>query len=78
MKAAAHLLSLSSVDDLNARLRESGSETVVSVDNFRPNFVVSGCDPHAEDDWDYVKIGTVVMRRVRPCTRYVGGKSFIY
>ena len=48
------LLSQGSLDDLNARL-----ENPVTMDRFRPNIVVSGCEPLAEDDWKKITVGDV-------------------
>lgn len=55
-----------SVDDLNKRLTNH-----VSMLNFRPNIVVSGCKrPWYEDTWDQVSFdNSVVMRVVKPCDR---------
>ena len=40
---------------------------------FRPNVVVDGAAPWAEDDWsgDRLRIGEVVFRGVEPCDRCV-------
>ena len=38
---------------------------------FRPNVVVSGAAPWAEDDWRRVRIGDVVFRVVKGCDRCV-------
>mmetsp|Transcript_33916 Transcript_33916/g.44739 ORF Transcript_33916/g.44739 Transcript_33916/m.44739 type:complete len:332 (+) Transcript_33916:57-1052(+) len=53
-----------SLDDLNARL--SGD---VPMDRFRPNIVVKGCKPFAEDSWAKLKIGKIPMKIVKPCSR---------
>jgi len=60
------LLSEGSLDGLNRRL-----ERPVPMDRFRPNIVVGGCDPHAEDSWSSVRIGEVSFRVVKPCARCV-------
>lgn len=64
--ASVLLVNQKSVDDLNTRL-----EHPVSPINFRPNIIVDdpGLKPYAEDDWDYMKIGEVIFRNVRECTR---------
>lgn len=54
----------SSMKDLNGRLKEP-----VSMGWFRPNVVVRGARPFDEDDWAFLKIGDVVLRRVKPCER---------
>ena len=60
------LLSQASLDDLNSRLTSS-----VSIKRFRPNIVVNGCEPFAEDTWNKIKIGNIVFRIVKPCSRCV-------
>lgn len=58
------LISQASLDDLNSRLIEP-----VCMARFRPNIVVSGCSPFAEDDWQQLKIGNINLRVVKPCGR---------
>jgi len=58
------LISEGSLAALNQRL-----EQPVSMARFRPNIVVSGCEPFAEDDWRHIRIGDVSMRVVKPCSR---------
>ncbi|MCQ4164580.1 MOSC domain-containing protein [Tahibacter harae] len=60
------LISQAALDQLNTRL-----STPVSMLNFRPNLVVSGTAPHAEDDWKRIRIGEVEFDLVKPCTRCV-------
>ena len=60
------LLSQASLDDLNERLVSS-----IPMARFRPNIVVSGCVPYAEDDWQQLEIGDFNMRIVKPCSRCV-------
>jgi uncharacterized protein YcbX len=55
-----------SLDDLNSRLTET-----VGMDRFRPNFVVSGAEPFAEDDWKSVTIGSANFHVAKPCGRCV-------
>ncbi|MBX3736481.1 MAG: MOSC N-terminal beta barrel domain-containing protein [Candidatus Didemnitutus sp.] len=50
-----------SLADLNDRIVESGGEPV-PMERFRPNVVVSGAAPFAEDDWPRVRGGDVVLR----------------
>ena len=38
---------------------------------FRPNVVVSGFEPWAEDDWRRIRIGDAVFRAVKGCARCV-------
>jgi len=58
------LASQESLDDLNARM-----ETPIPMNRFRPNIVVSGGDPFAEDGWRRVRIGQVELALVKPCAR---------
>ena len=60
------LIGEDSLKDLNARL-----ETPIPMNRFRPNFVVSGADAFAEDDWKKIKIGACVFHVVKPCGRCV-------
>ncbi|XP_068246121.1 mitochondrial amidoxime reducing component 2-like [Palaemon carinicauda] len=59
-----HLACQSSLDDLNSRLEEP-----ILMDNFRPNIIVKGSEAFDENDWAFVKIGDVVLRRLKPCQR---------
>lgn len=58
------LLSEASLDDLNSRM-----ENPLPMDRFRPNLIVRGCGPFAEDGWRRVRIGSVDFRIVKPCAR---------
>ena len=58
------LVSEASLADLNARL-----ERPVPMNRFRPNLVVRGCEPFAEDGWRLVRIGRITLRVVKPCAR---------
>lgn len=58
------LVSQASLDDLNTRL-----DTPVPMNRFRPNLVVEGCGPFAEDSWDTFAVGEVVFQAVKPCSR---------
>uniref|UniRef100_M3XXY8 Mitochondrial amidoxime reducing component 1 n=1 Tax=Mustela putorius furo TaxID=9669 RepID=M3XXY8_MUSPF len=60
------ILSEASLADLNSRL-----EKKVKVTNFRPNIVISGCGVHAEDSWDELLIGDVIMKRIMACSRCI-------
>jgi MOSC domain-containing protein len=58
------MISQASLDQLNARLR-----TPVRMNRFRPNLVVAGCPPHAEDSWRRIAVGGVRFRIAKPCSR---------
>jgi uncharacterized protein len=53
-----------SLSDLNARLMDG-----VPMDRFRPNIVVHGAPPWAEDTWTNFSIGGVVFHSAKPCSR---------
>ena len=58
------LISEASLGDLNSRLEEP-----LPMNRFRPNFVLEGCGPYAEDVWDRIKIGSVPFRVAEACPR---------
>jgi hypothetical protein len=60
------LISQESLDDLNRRLVDP-----VPMDRFRPNIVVRGCPPFAEDGWRVIRIGDLKFHVVKPCSRCV-------
>ncbi len=60
----------SSLDELNRRLLARG-KAPVSMDRFRPNVVVAGCPPYAEDTWQCVHIAGIRFDLVKPCARCV-------
>ena len=60
------VISEASLEDLNRRL-----ESPVSMDRFRPNLVVGGCEPYAEDGWDEIRTPDAVFRVAEPCPRCV-------
>lgn len=60
------IVSRESLDDLNGRV-----ERPLEMERFRPNLVVSGVEPYAEDGWQRFRIGAVRFRMTRPCVRCV-------
>ncbi|KAF2458593.1 MOSC domain protein [Lineolata rhizophorae] len=50
------IASEASMADLNRRLKEAG-EDEMEIERFRPNIVVRGTEPWAEDTWKTVRIG---------------------
>lgn len=64
------VISQASLADLNDRLVAQGEETL-PMDRFRPNFVIEGCAPFAEDTWPRVRIGALAFRTAGPCVRCI-------
>lgn len=60
------LISEASLEELNRRLDEP-----LEMRRFRPNLVISGCAPHAEDGFARLQIGAVAFRGVKRCERCV-------
>jgi uncharacterized protein YcbX len=60
------LISQAALDQLNAKLAAP-----VPILRFRPNLVVAGTAPHAEDGWKRIRIGTIEFEVLKPCTRCV-------
>lgn len=58
------ILTKASLTDLNVRL-----PAPVSAERFRPNLVVAGAEPYAEDRWRLLRIGPLEFRLVKPCAR---------
>eukprot|EP01035_Chromulina_nebulosa_P017151 gene17151-22665_t len=65
------LVSQASIDDINSKVKDN-----ISAKNFRPNIVVSGCFPFAEDAWRNVTFNnknanesSILMNVVKPCSR---------
>jgi uncharacterized protein YcbX len=58
------LTSQASLDDLNSRLPKP-----LPITRFRPNLVIAGGEAFQEDSWRKIKIGEVVFRVVKPCSR---------
>ena len=57
-----------SLADLNARLLAKG-HPALPMNRFRPNVVVSGAAPFAEDTWKRVRIADAVIESAKPCGR---------
>jgi len=58
------LIGQGSLDELNRRL-----EHPVEMRRFRPNLVVEGAEPFAEDTWRTIRAGEVEFSLVKPCAR---------
>ncbi|HEU4422691.1 MAG TPA: MOSC domain-containing protein, partial [Pilimelia sp.] len=68
------LANAASLDAVNGWLVESGSiEGPLPMTRFRPNVVISGAPPWAEDEWvrGRIRIGGVAFRVAKPCDRCV-------
>jgi uncharacterized protein len=64
------LTSAGSLDQLNQWLTEAGHQPV-PMNRFRPNAVVTGYQPWAEDRWRRIRIGPVSFRVAKACARCV-------
>ncbi|MGW3626226.1 MOSC domain-containing protein [Streptomyces sp. NPDC000880] len=64
---------LASLDALNSLIAQGdhADEGPLPMTRFRPNVVVDGTAPWAEDDWQRIVIGEVTFRVARPCGRCV-------
>jgi uncharacterized protein YcbX len=60
------LISEASLEELNRQL-----EQPLPMNRFRPNLVVRGCEPFAEDGWGDLRLGDLELRVVKPCARCV-------
>jgi len=60
------LISQAALDLLNSKLTKP-----VPMLRFRPNLVVAGTAPHAEDGWKRIRIGEAEFDVVKPCSRCV-------
>jgi uncharacterized protein YcbX len=71
------LASLASLRRLNDWIAEGAAERgevapdPLPIQRFRPNLVVDGAEPFAEDDWTRIRIGEVVLRKVKLVDRCV-------
>jgi uncharacterized protein YcbX len=60
------LISEASLLELNSRLHKP-----ISMNRFRPNLVVKGCEAYAEDGWSKIRIGDIQFQDAKSCTRCV-------
>lgn len=60
------LIGEASLVDLNRRM-----EQPLPMNRFRPNLVVAGSEPFAEDGWKSIQVGSIAMDIVKPCDRCV-------
>ena len=61
-----HLTTEESLADLNGRMATS-----IPINRFRPNLVVRGAPPYAEDAWRTITVGDTMLRWIKPCMRCV-------
>lgn len=64
------LASEESLHALNDRIVAAGGDAV-TMDRFRPNIVVSGAAPFAEDAWPRFRLGEMMVRSTWPCGRCI-------
>jgi uncharacterized protein YcbX len=64
------LTTTGSLDQLGDWLTDAGDRPV-PMNRFRPNVVVTGTSPWAEDQWRRIQIGDVCFRVAKPCGRCV-------
>uniref|UniRef100_A0AAU3H5C1 MOSC domain-containing protein n=1 Tax=Streptomyces sp. NBC_01401 TaxID=2903854 RepID=A0AAU3H5C1_9ACTN len=67
------LTTRASLDALNSLVAQGDhpQEGPLPMDRFRPNVVVDGTAPWAEDGWERIAIGEVAFRVAKPCGRCV-------
>ncbi|MEU1308294.1 MOSC N-terminal beta barrel domain-containing protein [Streptomyces cinnamoneus] len=67
------LTTTASLQELNSLIAagDHPGEGPLPMNRFRPNVVVDGTEPWAEDGWRRVRIGEVAFRVVKPCGRCV-------
>ncbi|BAJ27475.1 MULTISPECIES: MOSC N-terminal beta barrel domain-containing protein [Kitasatospora] len=63
-----------SLTELNARIADDHPDdprkgAALPMERFRPNLVVDGTAPWAEDGWRRIRVGAVEFRVVKPCGR---------
>jgi uncharacterized protein len=63
------LISEASLAGLNEKL-VAQNKLPVTMQRFRPNLVVKGCDqPHAEDSWQQIRVGEALLDVLKLCDR---------
>jgi uncharacterized protein YcbX len=67
------LTTLASLDALNSLIAQGDhpDEGPLPMDRFRPNVVVTGTEPWAEDAWKRIAVGEVTFRVAKMCGRCV-------
>jgi uncharacterized protein YcbX len=59
------VIGAASLEDLNARL----DVPPLPMNRFRPNLVVTGSAPYAEDSWRRIRVGALELDLLKPCAR---------
>jgi len=62
------VIGAASLAELNDRLAARG-QPALPMNRFRPNIVLQGLPPYAEDHLDTIVVGDVALRCVKPCVR---------
>lgn len=65
------VIGTASLADLNSRIKENGSDEIMSWNRFRPNIVVNTQIPYEEDDWKTFEISGIDFKGVKRCARCV-------
>ncbi|WP_128378125.1 MOSC domain-containing protein [Streptomyces cavernae] len=67
------LTTVASLDALNTLIArgDNADEGPLPMNRFRPNVVVSGTEPWAEDSWSRIAIGDIAFRVPKACARCV-------
>ncbi len=60
------VISEASLNDLNSKV-----DIELTINRFRPNIVISGCEPYGEDTLGHFKINNIDFYAVKPCSRCV-------
>jgi len=60
------MISQASLEDLNDRV-----DIELTMSRFRPNIVISGCAPYAEDTLGHFRINEIDFYAVKPCSRCI-------
>jgi uncharacterized protein YcbX len=68
------LIGEGSLEELNKRIAigesaEKSDRAPLRMNRFRPNLVVRGSEPFAEDRWAKIRVGGAAFRVVKPCGR---------
>jgi uncharacterized protein YcbX len=64
------MISDASLEDLNQRIVANGGDRL-PMERFRPNVVITGCEPYAEDSMTSLTGINVELLPVKPCSRCV-------